>query len=64
MVNNQYFSEKKSLMNMKNEAVIRTLRREHLICTASFDASKKTNVNTCTSIKYIKVYNTNCAVSE
>lgn len=63
MVNNQYFSENIS-HECENEAVIKTWRREHLICTASFDASKKTNVNTCTSIKYIKVYNTNCAVSE
>lgn len=45
-------------MNVKNEAVIRTLRSEHFICTASFDDSKiliiMIIVNTCASIKSLK----------
>lgn len=42
-------------MNVKNEAVIRTMRSEHFICTASFDDSKiSIIVNTCTSIKSLK----------
>lgn len=42
-------------MNVKNEEVVRTLRSEHLICTASFDDSIQ-NINNCKYKYKHKIY--------